>query len=81
MAGSSTVSAKKKPTNVSINPQLLADARQFEINLSSTLEKALEQEVKLHKRQQWLAENKESLEYCNEMIEEHGLFSDDYRVF
>ena len=34
-----------------------------------------------NKRTQWLAENKEKLEYCNKMIAEHGLFSDDYRVF
>ena len=81
MADSSIASVKKKPTNVSINSQLLSDARQFEINLSATLEKALEQEVSVRKRQRWLAENKESLEYCNEMIETHGLFSDDHRVF
>ena len=81
MANPSVANVKKKPTNVSINPQLLADARQFEINLSATLEKALEQEVNDRKRQQWLAENKGSLAYCNEMIEAHGLFSDDHRVF
>ena len=35
----------KKATNLSINKQLLAQARELEINLSKTLEQALEQEV------------------------------------
>lgn len=81
MALKATPSVNKKPTNLSINPQLLAEARKYDINLSSTLENALELEVRKRKRTQWLAENKEALEYCNKMIEEHGLFSDDYRVF
>jgi antitoxin CcdA len=74
-------SAPKKPTNLSINSHLLAEARQLKINLSATLEQALEQEIRAAQRDKWLAENKEGLEACNELAEKNGLFSDAYRMF
>ena len=41
MAAYTTSSASKKPTNVSINAELLAKAKSLDINLSATLESAL----------------------------------------
>jgi len=73
--------ASKKPTNLSINSQLLAEARQLKINLSATLEQALEKEVRAARRSQWLAENTKGLETCNALAEKHGLFADKHRVF
>ena len=35
------INAPKKPTNLSINIELLTEARQLKINLSATLEQAL----------------------------------------
>ena len=73
--------APKKPTNLSINSSLLAKARDLNINLSATLEKALESEVRQSTREKWLAENKKALENCNELAQEHGLFADKHRDF
>jgi len=42
--------APKKPTNISINSELLVKARNLKINLSATLEYALEAEVRLSAR-------------------------------
>lgn len=44
--------AVKKPTNVSISSDLLADARKLNINLSAELEKRLEEIVRQHRREQ-----------------------------
>lgn len=74
-------SAPKKPTNLSINSDLLAVSRELKINLSATLERALINEVRELKRKQWLEENKEAIEACNEFVEKNGLFADNYRVF
>ena len=57
--------APKKPTNLSINSNLLAKARDLDINLSATLERALESEVRQSAREKWLKDNKKALENCN----------------
>jgi len=73
--------APKKATNLTVNSNLLAKAKALDINLSATLEKALESEVRETTRQQWLKENKQALENANQLVEEHGLFSDKFRPF
>jgi antitoxin CcdA len=74
-------SAPKKPTNVSINSDLLEKARALDINLSATLEVALAEQVRNELRQQWKAENAKAMDAYNTFIEEHGVFSDGLRQF
>lgn len=71
----------KKAANLSINKELLAEARNLKINLSATLEEALQEKVREKRRNQWLEENKEAIKACNKLAEKNGLFSDKYRVF
>ncbi|WP_127346101.1 type II toxin-antitoxin system CcdA family antitoxin [Pseudidiomarina mangrovi] len=33
------------------------------------------------RRQQWLRDNQQALEDCNQLTEAHGLFADSHRVF
>lgn len=73
--------APKKATNLSLNSELLAEAKRLNINLSATMEKALEKEVASRLKAEWLAQNADSIQACNELTEKHGLFSDPYRVF
>ena len=73
--------ALKKPTNVSINSELLLKAKQFKINLSATLESALVDVVNAKQRELWKQENQAAIKAYNEMIESQGLFSDDLRSF
>ncbi|EGQ9464087.1 plasmid maintenance protein CcdB [Vibrio cholerae] len=73
--------APKKATNLSLNSELLAEAKRLNINLSATMEKALEKEVSSRLKAKWLEQNAEAIEACNELTEKHGLFSDSYRVF
>ncbi len=73
--------APKKATNLSLNSELLAEAKRLNINLSATMEKALEKEVSSRLKAEWLEKNAEAIEACNELNEKHGLFSDSYRVF
>ena len=46
MAAYKAASASKKPTNVSINAELLAKAKSLDINLSATLESALKEQIR-----------------------------------
>lgn len=71
----------KKPANLSINSDLLNEAKALKINLSATLESALLNELKAARREKWLAENKEAIAACNKLADTHGLFADKHRAF
>ncbi len=73
--------APKKPTNLSINSDLLSKARKSKINLSATLERALAQKLRQTERENWKGENREAIEALNDLAEKHGLFSDSFREF
>ncbi|MDR6991184.1 type II toxin-antitoxin system CcdA family antitoxin [Luteimonas sp. 3794] len=71
----------KRATNVSVNQGLLEDARALDINLSATLEKALEAEVRARKRDKWLEQNRDAIEAYNRRVERDGMLSDHVRTF
>ncbi|MEX1196391.1 MAG: type II toxin-antitoxin system CcdA family antitoxin [Pseudohongiellaceae bacterium] len=73
--------APKKPTNVSINSDLLSQARNLKINLSATLEQALTEQLREQRRALWRQENASAIQAYNEHVEEHGTFSDSVRKF
>ena len=73
--------AKKKNTNLSINSDLLQKAKENNINLSSSLEKTLENELRKKEISKWKDTNKEAINQYNQRIEENGLFGDDFRSF
>lgn len=74
-------SASKKATNLSINSDLLSRARKLNINLSATLEQALERELRKAERNNWLKNNKKAIDELNKLADKKGLFSDAYRDF
>jgi len=67
-----SVDAPKKATNLSINSDLLRQAKEYGINLSAALEKSLEEMVRKEKEKRWLEETKEAVERYNQRIAEHG---------
>jgi antitoxin CcdA len=71
----------KRATNVSVNQGLLEAAKALDINLSATLELALEAEVRARRRAQWLEENREAIDAYNEHVREYGVWSDGLRGF
>ncbi len=75
------VNAVKKASNLSINSDLLRQAKAFDINLSATLELALKSKIKELQTQRWLKENRESISTYNDSVAEGGVFSDDLRSF
>ncbi|MGS2724439.1 type II toxin-antitoxin system CcdA family antitoxin [Porticoccus sp. GXU_MW_L64] len=73
--------APKKPTNLSINSDLLAKARSLDINLSATLEQALRAKLAEKEAESWKQKNANAIQAYNEFVEENGLFSDEFRAF
>ena len=73
--------APKRPVNVSVNSDLLDQARKLGINLSATLEAALADAVRRGRRERWLAENRGAIDAYNQYVDAHGVFSDGKRTF
>ncbi|GAB6277840.1 CcdB antidote CcdA (fragment) [uncultured spirochete] len=75
------IDAPKKPTNVTINSDLLLKAKELKLNISSVLENALAEKVRQEKRKEWLKENADAIASYNKVIEDNGVFSDKVRTF
>ena len=73
--------APKKATNLSVNSDLLARTRALKINLSATLERALESELAELEAKKWTTENKAAIQAYNDFVEENGCFGDEFREF
>ena len=73
--------AAKKPTNVSLNADLVRRAKSHGINISHIAEAALEEAVRQKAREQWLADNADAIERYNADVDSRGTFSDGLRRF
>ncbi len=73
--------APKKPTNVSLNQDLVRAARAYGLNVSRIAEAALAEAVRARAQQDWLANNAEALDAYNERVGGRGPISDGHRRF
>jgi antitoxin CcdA len=69
-------SATKKPVNLSIDRDLLQQARELKVNLSKALEERLAEIVRAERARRWQEDNREAIEAHNRFVEKHGLFND-----
>jgi antitoxin CcdA len=76
------ISAKpRKAVNLSLDPDLVADAKDIGINLSQTCEAALAAALKREREARWVEENWEAIQSSNAWVEKHGLPLEKYRMF
>lgn len=73
--------APKKSTNLSINSDLLRQAKDHRINLSKALEQRLVEMLLEEKRREWREENRDAIDAYNRRIEAKGVFSEGLRSF
>ena len=73
--------APKKSTNLSINSDLLRQAKELRINISQALELRLAELLREEQSRRWQEENREAIQDYNRRIEAHGTFSDGLRRF
>jgi antitoxin CcdA len=74
------LSAPKKATNVSVNSDLLRQAKELGVNVSALAERSLAAHVKEIKIARWQEENKEAIESYNAMIRKEGVFGSKWRA-
>lgn len=71
----------RKPTNLSLDADLLRQAKALKVNLSRAAEDGVRVAVSVAKAQQWKAENASAIRSSNTYVEKHGLPLDRYRQF
>jgi post-segregation antitoxin (ccd killing protein) len=72
---------RKVPTNLSVRGDLVREARALHLNISEIVEKALEEALRVRRREAWLEENRASIDDYNARVAKRGVFSDDWRRF
>jgi antitoxin CcdA len=73
--------ASRKAANLSLDSELLSEARELDINLSRAAEEGIAKAVKAERERRWLEENAKAVEAYNEYIEKNGLPLEEYRSF
>lgn len=70
--------APKRATNVSINADLLRQAKELGLNLSQALEERLEQIVREERRRRWAEEHRDALLAYRRFHERYGSVADEF---
>ena len=71
----------KKPVNLTINVELLQQARDLKLSLSGILEDALVEAIRKAKSARWLSVNRDSIHSYNEHVASEGAHGDVLRRF
>lgn len=71
----------RKAANLSINVDLLSEAKALSVNISRAAEVGIAEAVRKEKERLWRDENRNALESWNAWVEENGLPLAKYRQF
>jgi antitoxin CcdA len=71
----------RKATNLTLDAQAIADAKELGINISAACEEGLVVAISKARSKKWLRENRAALESSNAYVEKYGLPLAKYRMF
>lgn len=71
----------RKAANLSIDADLLTEAKSLSVNISRAAEAGISEAVRKEKERRWKEENREAIENWNRYFEENGLPFAEYRGF
>lgn len=71
--------ARRHATNLSLDQELVAEARALDLNLSRIVEDRLREAVKEERTRRWLEENREGFEAFARFVEKSGIFNEEDR--
>lgn len=69
----------RRPTNVSLDPALVEEARKLDINLSQAFESHLRELVRERRAAAWAKENAEAFDAYNQFVARAGIWNEDER--
>lgn len=73
--------AFRRPTTVSLDEQLVADAEALGISVSRACELGLDAEIRAERDRRWKDDNREAIDAYNAWIEENGVPLAEHRMF
>lgn len=76
-----TKASGRKSVNLSLNKELLAEAKALGINMSRAAEEGIAEVISAEKARRWKEENREAIRDWNEYVERNGLPLAKYRTF
>ena len=71
----------RRGVNLSVDANLLREAREYDLNLSAQLERALVDQLRQLRAERWLVDNKDAIAAYNALVHKHGAFADALRTF
>lgn len=71
----------RKATNLTLDADLLAEAKALAVNVSRAAETGIAEAVRAEKERLWLEENREAIESWKIWVEQNGLPLAKYRMF
>lgn len=72
---------QRKSTNLSLDAQLVAEAKELDINISRVAEESIASAVAEERKRLWKIENRVAIEAWNDYVERNGLPLAKYRQF
>ncbi len=72
---------RKARLNITVDADLLDEARKQGLNLSELMESKIAETTKAERARKWREENADAIRQYNEMIDAEGLWSDGLRQF
>jgi antitoxin CcdA len=71
----------RKPSNLSLDAELVSSARELNINISRAAEDGIARAIKAERERLWRLENAGAIAEANAYVEKHGLPFAKYRQF
>ncbi|MCG6114679.1 MAG: type II toxin-antitoxin system CcdA family antitoxin [Mesorhizobium sp.] len=71
----------RKAANLSIDTDLLSEAKALSVNISRAAESGIADAVRAEKERLWKLENRSAIDAWNTYVEENGLPLEKYRQF
>jgi antitoxin CcdA len=72
---------RRKAANLSLDSELISQARELNLNVSKAAEDGLRRAIKSERERLWLIENADAIAEENAYVEKHGLPFAKYRQF
>jgi antitoxin CcdA len=77
--GQPPLPGRKRAVNVTVDENVLAEAKQLGLNLSQVMEEELRKRVTEERTRRFQEEHREAFDAHNRFIEKHGIWSAKYR--
>ena len=78
---SASSAPQRKPTNVSLDPALVEEAKRLGVNISRACEQGLAALIAAEKARRWREENAEAIADSNRHVDANGLPLAEFRRF